>query len=91
MKLQMVNVTRRFGDFCAVDDLNLAITNGVYGLLGVNGAGKTVLTDFIVTVFDESVVFVDFIASFLIFRIDVVEVDTHSIFLCPVEAIPHPL
>ena len=52
---------------------------------------KTVLTDFIVTVFDESVVFADFIASFLIFRIDVVEVDTHSIFLCPVEAIPHPL
>ena len=24
-------------------------------------------------------------------RIDVVEVDTHSIFLCPVEAILHPL
>ena len=41
MKLQMVNVTRKFGDFCAVDDLNLTITNGVYGLLGVNGAGKT--------------------------------------------------
>ena len=33
MKLQMVNVTRKFGDFCAVDDLNLTITNGVYGLL----------------------------------------------------------
>ena len=45
MKLQMVNVTRRFGDFCAVDDLNLAITNGVYGLLGVNGAGKTTLIE----------------------------------------------
>ena len=43
MKLQMVNVTRKFGDFCAVDDLNLTITNGVYGLLGVNGAGKTTL------------------------------------------------
>ena len=39
----------------------------------------------------RSFVFSDFIASFLIFRIDVVEVDTHSIFLCPVEAIPHPL
>ena len=52
---------------------------------------KTVLTDFIVTVFGGSVVFADFIASFLIFRIDVVEVDTHSIFLRPVEAILHPL
>ena len=30
MKLQMVNVTRKFGDFCAVDDLNLTITNGVF-------------------------------------------------------------
>lgn len=49
MKLQMVNVTRRFGDFCAVDDLNLAITNGVYGLLGVNGAGKTTLMRMICT------------------------------------------
>ena len=49
MKLQMVNVTRRFGDFCAVDDLNLAITNGVFGLLGVNGVGKTTLMRMICT------------------------------------------
>ena len=52
---------------------------------------KAVLTDFIVTVFDESVVFADFIASFLIFCIDVVEVNTHSISLRPVEAVLHPL
>lgn len=49
MKLQMVNVTRKFGDFCAVDDLNLTITNGIYGLLGVNGAGKTTLMRMICT------------------------------------------
>ena len=49
MKLQMVNVTRKFGDFCAVDDLNLTISNGVYGLLGVNGAGKTTLMRMICT------------------------------------------
>ena len=49
MKLQMVNVIRKFGDFCAVDDLNLTITNGVYGLLGVNGAGKTTLMRMICT------------------------------------------
>lgn len=49
MKLQMVNVTRKFGDFCAVDDLNLTIINGVYGLLGVNGAGKTTLMRMICT------------------------------------------
>ena len=43
MELQMVNLTKRFGDFTAVDDINIRITHGVYGLLGVNGAGKTTL------------------------------------------------
>ena len=45
----MVNVTKRFGDFTAVDNMNLRITNGVYGLLGVNGAGKTTLMRMICT------------------------------------------
>ena len=45
----MVNLTKRFGDFTAVDDLNISITNGVYGLLGVNGAGKTTLMRMICT------------------------------------------
>ena len=49
MELQMVNVTKRFGDFTAVDNMNLRITNGVYGLLGVNGAGKTTLMRMICT------------------------------------------
>ena len=49
MELQMVNVTKRFGDFTAVDDMNIRITNGVYGLLGANGAGKTTLMRMICT------------------------------------------
>lgn len=51
MELQMVNLTKRFGDFTAVDDMNIRITNGVYGLLGVNGAGKTTLMRMICTLF----------------------------------------
>ncbi len=43
MKLQLVDLTRRFGNLTAVDHLNLTVTNGVYGLLGINGAGKTTL------------------------------------------------
>jgi ABC-2 type transport system ATP-binding protein len=35
-------LTKKYGDFTAVDDLNLTIRHGeVYGLLGPNGAGKT--------------------------------------------------
>ena len=49
MELQMVNVIRKFGVFCAVDNLNLTINSGVYGLLGVNGAGKTTLMRMICT------------------------------------------
>ena len=37
----MTNLTKKFGDFTAVKQLNLSMTRGVYGLLGKNGAGKT--------------------------------------------------
>lgn len=43
MKLELNNLTKKFGDFTAVDHMNLAMSSGVYGLLGVNGAGKTTL------------------------------------------------
>jgi ABC-2 type transport system ATP-binding protein len=36
------NLTKRYGDTVAVDDLNLHVPTGeVYGFLGPNGAGKT--------------------------------------------------
>lgn len=43
MKLELDGLTKKFGDFTAVNHINLTMTNGVYGLLGVNGAGKTTL------------------------------------------------
>jgi ABC-2 type transport system ATP-binding protein len=40
--LTLVGVTKRFGDFVAVDALDLSIPRGsIYGFLGPNGAGKT--------------------------------------------------
>jgi ABC-2 type transport system ATP-binding protein len=40
--LKLEGITKRFGDFTAVEDLSLTVRAGrVYGLLGPNGAGKT--------------------------------------------------
>lgn len=40
--LEIDNISKKFGDFSAVQDLSLKIPAGtVYGLLGPNGAGKT--------------------------------------------------
>jgi ABC-2 type transport system ATP-binding protein len=43
-------ITKKFGDFTAVDHLNLKIGHEVFGLLGPNGAGKTTLQRMLVTV-----------------------------------------
>lgn len=43
MTLKIINVTKKYGEKKAVDNLNLTLTNGVYALLGANGSGKTTL------------------------------------------------
>lgn len=40
--LELRNVSKFYGDFCAVNDLSLTVPTGcIYGFLGPNGAGKT--------------------------------------------------
>ncbi|MFP7224451.1 ABC transporter ATP-binding protein [Priestia endophytica] len=40
--LELRNVTRKFNDFIAVDNMSLSIQKGeIFGLLGANGAGKS--------------------------------------------------
>jgi ABC-2 type transport system ATP-binding protein len=42
--IEVENLTRRFGRFTAVDEVSFSIEeNGIYGLLGRNGAGKTTI------------------------------------------------
>lgn len=43
MELQLQNLSKQYGTKCAVKDINVRLTPGVYGLLGANGAGKTTL------------------------------------------------
>lgn len=42
MTLKLEHVTKKFGDFTAVNDLSMTVKEGgMYGFLGANGAGKT--------------------------------------------------
>ena len=42
--IKLQNVTKRFGEYMALDDFSLTVPKGsVYGLMGLNGAGKTTI------------------------------------------------
>lgn len=43
MKLEIENLTKHFGAFKALDNLNCAFKPGIYGILGANGAGKSTM------------------------------------------------
>lgn len=45
--LEIKNLTKKYGDFVALDNINLTLTNGVYGILGANGAGKSTMLNLI--------------------------------------------
>lgn len=39
--LEINHLTKKYGDFTALKDVNLVLDKGVYGILGANGAGKS--------------------------------------------------
>ncbi|MDR1774453.1 MAG: ABC transporter ATP-binding protein [Clostridioides sp.] len=43
MELEIKDLTKKFKDKIAVENVNITLTPGVWGLLGANGAGKTTL------------------------------------------------
>ena len=43
------NVTKKYGNFTALEDVSLEFKNGVFGLLAPNGAGKTTLIKMLTT------------------------------------------
>jgi ABC-2 type transport system ATP-binding protein len=53
--VEVQNLTKRFGDFVAVDHLNFEVENGeIFGLLGPNGAGKSTLIRMLTTLVPPS-------------------------------------
>jgi ABC-2 type transport system ATP-binding protein len=50
LDIEVEDLTKCFGDFCAVDHLRFAVAHGeVFGLLGPNGAGKSTLIRMLTT------------------------------------------
>lgn len=47
MQLDIINVSKKYGDFFALQKVNIKLENGIYGLIGPNGAGKTTLINII--------------------------------------------
>jgi ABC-type multidrug transport system ATPase subunit len=47
--LLLTNVTKKYGDFTALEDVSLEFAGGVYALLAPNGAGKTTLIKMLTT------------------------------------------
>ena len=45
--IKLTNITKYYKDKKALDNIELAMNNGVYGFLGPNGAGKTTLINII--------------------------------------------
>ena len=43
MELQLQHLSKQYGTKRAVDNINVSLVPGVYGLLGANGAGKSTL------------------------------------------------
>ena len=54
MELQFNNVSKDYGTVHAVDHVTHSMEKGVYGLLGVNGAGKTALMGRLCTAIDTA-------------------------------------
>ena len=60
--IKLQNVTKRFGDYKALDDFSITVPKGsVYGLMGLNGAGKTTIIKHLAgyLVQDEGLVTID--------------------------------
>ena len=65
--IEFINVTKKFGDFTAVEDISFKVEpSSIYGLIGYNGAGKTTLLKTAAGIYksDEGTVLMDGVDTF---------------------------
>lgn len=43
MQLELKDLTKKYGDFTALDHMNITFTPGIYGILGANSVGKSTM------------------------------------------------
>ena len=43
LQLELIDLTKQYGSFTALDHANILFTEGIYGILGENGAGKSTM------------------------------------------------
>ena len=43
MQLELKDLTKKYGNFTALDHMTITFTPGIYGILGANGAGKSTM------------------------------------------------
>ncbi|MCX6146267.1 MAG: ABC transporter ATP-binding protein, partial [Candidatus Kapabacteria bacterium] len=59
--IQIINLTKRFNKFTAVDDLSLTVNKGgIFGFLGPNGAGKSTTIRMMLTLIEPSAGSIEF-------------------------------
>ena len=54
MRLQINNLTKRYGQKTALDNFSFEFSDGIYGLLGPNGAGKSTLMKIITQIIGQT-------------------------------------
>lgn len=54
MKICIKNLTKKYGDYEAINGIDLELEEGLHGLLGPNGAGKTTLMRILTTLIPKS-------------------------------------
>lgn len=47
MELTIQNITHRYGNLYALNNVSIVLTPGIYGILGPNGSGKSTLMNII--------------------------------------------